>query len=68
MIEFIEGETAAPEPTVHHTKEDGTVEERVNPIYQAWRKSDRLLRGWITGTLAEEVMGTVIGLQTSKEV
>ncbi|KAF3772532.1 hypothetical protein EJ110_NYTH57686, partial [Nymphaea thermarum] len=48
--------------------EDGTVEERVNPAYQAWRKSDCLLRGWITGTLAEEVMGTIIGLQTSKEV
>ncbi|KAF3776976.1 hypothetical protein EJ110_NYTH39792 [Nymphaea thermarum] len=67
MSEFIEGEAAVPEPTIKHVKEDGMVEERVNPAYQAWRKSDRLLRGWITGTLAEEVMGTIIGLQTSKE-
>nr|VVV74912.1 unnamed protein product [Nymphaea colorata] len=32
MTEFIEGETAAPEPTIKHTREDGMVEERVNPI------------------------------------
>nr|VVW82415.1 unnamed protein product [Nymphaea colorata] len=32
MTEFIEGETAAPEPTIKRTREDGTVEERVNPI------------------------------------
>uniref|UniRef100_A0A5K0W4U5 Uncharacterized protein n=1 Tax=Nymphaea colorata TaxID=210225 RepID=A0A5K0W4U5_9MAGN len=67
MTELIEGETTAPEPTIKRTRKDGTVEKRVNPIYQAWRKSDRLLRGWITGTLPEEVMGTIIGLQTSKE-
>ncbi|KAF3774214.1 hypothetical protein EJ110_NYTH53624 [Nymphaea thermarum] len=67
MTEFIERETATPEPIIKYVKEDGMVEECVNPAYQAWRKSDRLLHGWITGTLAEEVMGTIIGLQTSKE-
>lgn len=34
----------------------------------AWQKSDRLLRGWIIGTLSEEALGLVIGLDTSLAV
>ncbi|KAF2318442.1 hypothetical protein GH714_007700 [Hevea brasiliensis] len=33
-------------------------------IFKAWQKSDRLLRGWIYGTLSEESLGLVIGLET----
>ena len=32
--------------------------------FKAWQKSDRLLRGWIYGTLSEESLGLVIGLDT----
>ncbi|KAF8392129.1 hypothetical protein HHK36_022471 [Tetracentron sinense] len=39
-----------------------------NPEYIVWRQTDRLLRGWITGTLSEEVLGLVVGLDTSAEV
>ncbi|GKV46548.1 hypothetical protein SLEP1_g53521 [Rubroshorea leprosula] len=39
-----------------------------NPTCISWRRSDRLLRGWITGTLSEEVLGIVVGLTTSREV
>ncbi|GLU17155.1 hypothetical protein SLE2022_335490 [Rubroshorea leprosula] len=39
-----------------------------NPIYAAWRRSDHLLCGWITGTLSKEVLGIVVGLETSSEV
>ena len=30
----------------------------------AWRKTDRLLRGWIIGTLSKEALGLVVGLDT----
>ncbi|KAK9108170.1 hypothetical protein Syun_024181 [Stephania yunnanensis] len=33
--------------------------------YLKWRKEDCMLRGWIIGTLIEEVLGLVIGLETS---
>ena len=33
-----------------------------------WRKADRLLRGWLIGTLSEEALGLVIGQDTSKAV
>ncbi|GKV45069.1 hypothetical protein SLEP1_g52192 [Rubroshorea leprosula] len=39
-----------------------------NLVYISWRRSDHLLRGWITGTLSEEVLGIVVGLTTSREV
>jgi hypothetical protein len=39
-----------------------------NPEFQAWRRSDRLLRGWITGTLSEDTLSLVIGLDSSQEV
>ena len=32
--------------------------------YIVWRKSDRLLRGWLIGTLSEETLGLVVGLDT----
>jgi hypothetical protein len=39
-----------------------------NPEFQAWRRSNRLLRGWITGTLSEDTLSLVIGLDSSQEV
>ena len=30
-----------------------------------WRKTDRLLRGWLIGTLSEETLGLIVGLDTS---
>lgn len=33
-----------------------------------WQKSDRLLRGWIIGTLSEKALGLVIGLDTTLAV
>ena len=34
----------------------------------AWRKSDRLLRGWLIGTLSEEALSLVIGQDTAQHV
>lgn len=36
--------------------------------YLKWRKEDRLLHGWIIGTITEEVLGLVIGLVSSQSV
>lgn len=32
--------------------------------YIAWRKANRLLRGWIIGTLSRETLGLIVGLDT----
>ncbi|GAB2294185.1 hypothetical protein Dimus_038285 [Dionaea muscipula] len=40
----------------------------ISETYLAWRKKDRLLRGWIIGTLSEESLGLVVGLDSAKAV
>ncbi|KAF3791835.1 hypothetical protein EJ110_NYTH12739 [Nymphaea thermarum] len=39
-----------------------------NPRYESWRRSDRLIKGWITGMLSENVVGLVVGLNSSQEI
>lgn len=39
-----------------------------NLDYAPWRCSNRLLRGWITCALNEDVLSLVVGLETSKDV
>ncbi|OMO89257.1 hypothetical protein CCACVL1_07965 [Corchorus capsularis] len=66
MLGFING--ATPMPKSHVSKDEDAKQEKENPDFVAWRRSDRLLRGWITSTLSEEALGLVVGLETSAEV
>ncbi|OMP07539.1 hypothetical protein COLO4_07246 [Corchorus olitorius] len=66
MLGFING--ATPMPKSHVSKDEDAKQEKENPDYVGWRRSDRLLRGWITVTLSEEALGLVVGLETSAEV
>ncbi|KAF3776659.1 hypothetical protein EJ110_NYTH38637 [Nymphaea thermarum] len=67
MMGFIEGQISIPTSTIEIV-ENGEARSVPNPEFLAWKKSYRLLRGWITGSLSEEVLGLVVGLQTSSEV
>ncbi|OMO49753.1 hypothetical protein COLO4_38403 [Corchorus olitorius] len=66
MLGFVNG--ATPMPKSHVSKDEDVNQEKENPDYVVWRRSDRLLCGWITGTLSEEALGLVVGLETSAEV
>lgn len=35
-----------------------------NPDFELWKRSNTLLRGWIMGTLSEEVITYVVRLET----
>uniref|UniRef100_A0A2N9H082 Uncharacterized protein n=1 Tax=Fagus sylvatica TaxID=28930 RepID=A0A2N9H082_FAGSY len=39
-----------------------------NPDLAAWTRTDRLIKAWITTTISEEALGTVVGLTTSLDV
>lgn len=65
LVGFIDGEY--PQPDQQILSSDGKSQE-TNPEYVRWRNSDRLLRGWITGTLSEEILGHAVGLETSAAV
>ena len=50
---------------------DGTLEPPpdTNPdAAQWWRRSDALLRGWILGSLSNDILTNIIGLKTVKDV
>ncbi|KAF8390395.1 hypothetical protein HHK36_024921 [Tetracentron sinense] len=70
MMGFIDGEYPIPDRqiTIPDTEVVDGKNVTINPAYNLWRRSDRLLRGWITGTLSEEVLGMVVGLETASEV
>ncbi|KAI3677337.1 hypothetical protein L1987_86962 [Smallanthus sonchifolius] len=55
MLGFIDG-TLEPSPDTKPEK------------YQWWRRSDALIRGWILGSLTEDVLTTTIGLETAKSI
>ncbi|GLU07686.1 hypothetical protein SLE2022_246340 [Rubroshorea leprosula] len=70
MQRFLDGEYVMPAAKITPTDSTNAEgpKEVPNPAYISWRRSDRLLCGWITGTLSKEVLGIVVGLTTSREV
>ncbi|KAF6136971.1 hypothetical protein GIB67_030735 [Kingdonia uniflora] len=42
--------------------------KKLNPDLLAWLRSDRLVKAWITATISEEALGTVVGITTSNDV
>uniref|UniRef100_A0A5K0Y4A1 Retrotransposon gag domain-containing protein n=1 Tax=Nymphaea colorata TaxID=210225 RepID=A0A5K0Y4A1_9MAGN len=60
---FLTGDIPAPQETLIEG-----LKEVQNPTYIAWKKTDRLLRGWITSTLSESVLGQIVGLETSADI
>ena len=61
---FINGDTTSPPQfiTVDET------EPQQNPAFLKWRRSNRLVKGWLTATLLKEVLGIVVGLNTAAKV
>ena len=55
-------------PDFNNTPTEETSAPRKTEAYIAWRKADRLIRGWIIGTLSEETLGLVMGLDTTNAI
>jgi hypothetical protein len=64
---FITGETKPP-PQFVVVEKSGAQSNKLNPNFIKWRKTDHLVKGWLTATLSEEVLGIVVGLDTAIEV
>nr|XP_043631469.1 uncharacterized protein LOC122602921 [Erigeron canadensis] len=48
---------------------DGTIKcTQRKPEYKEWKRSDTLVKGWIFGSLTQDVMNKVVGLDTSHHV
>ncbi|KAF3778514.1 hypothetical protein EJ110_NYTH43364 [Nymphaea thermarum] len=66
MEGFLTGSIAA--PPSHIVDPADPQQLASNPKFESWRRSDRLIKRWITGTLSETVLGLVIGLNSSQEI
>ena len=67
MIGFINGEYPIP-PKPQSADATHGQDSADHAEFTAWKRSDRLLCGWITSTLSEEVLGLVVGLDSTAEV
>lgn len=61
LMGFLDGPFPMPMPMVLTTLANGSEVHIPNPNYQRWKESDRLLKGWITITLSEEVGNLIVG-------
>ncbi|KAF8395628.1 hypothetical protein HHK36_019578 [Tetracentron sinense] len=70
LTSFINGEAPTPSETITAPDSSPSSGQKVitNPDFIAWRRADRLLRRWITGTLNEDSLSLVVGLETSMDV
>ncbi|KAK3038022.1 hypothetical protein RJ639_029973 [Escallonia herrerae] len=70
LMGFINGTITAPPKkiTVPDDSSPTGTKEVENEDYIKWKKTDRLLRGWILGTLNEDVLVLVHFLETAKDV
>ncbi|KAF7149901.1 hypothetical protein RHSIM_Rhsim02G0228300 [Rhododendron simsii] len=68
VLGFVDGGEPMPSRYLQNSSEKAEKEKALNPDFQAWVKTDRLVKAWITSTLSEEVLGLAVGLVTSREV
>ncbi|KAA8517787.1 hypothetical protein F0562_015252 [Nyssa sinensis] len=70
MLGFIDGTNPAPPEriTVRDDSSTNGTMDIDNVEFLAWRRSDRLLKGWIIGSLSEDIQRTVVGLNTARDV
>ena len=54
--------------TIERTSINEAIEKQILEDFLIWRKEDCLLHGRIIGTLTEETLGLVIGLDSSQSV
>lgn len=67
LLGFINGSTPRPPPTV--TKRDGdVVTEEANPDFVKWVRRDQLVMAWLFGSLSEEALRSVYGLNSAQDV
>jgi hypothetical protein len=66
MVELLTSEKMKPtmytNVTTERTSTSEATEQQISEDFLKWRKEDRLLRGWIIGTLIEETLGLLLVL------
>uniref|UniRef100_A0A5K0ZN39 Uncharacterized protein n=1 Tax=Nymphaea colorata TaxID=210225 RepID=A0A5K0ZN39_9MAGN len=68
IFKGLTGEVAAPLELIDDSSSSYSQKLVPNPQFTSWRKTDHLIKGWITSTLTESALGLVVGFETSKDI
>lgn len=67
LLGFVTGASPQPSPTIT-LKTGEVISEAANPEFTKWIQKDQLVKSWLFGSLSEEALRVVYGLQTSEDV
>lgn len=71
VLGFINGEILEPLPPEKANnvpEENSKISENVKYEQKLWRRTDRLVKGWILGSIGNDALGAVWELETAREV
>ncbi|KAF5471292.1 hypothetical protein F2P56_011735 [Juglans regia] len=68
LVGILTGTSPAPTPFISAPEGSCDGQNTPNPAHATWKQSDRLLRGWLIGTLTEEALGLVIGMDSATKI
>ncbi|XP_010424768.1 PREDICTED: uncharacterized protein LOC104709923 [Camelina sativa] len=72
LLGFVNGSISVPQATVTVTGTNGTSSVRPNPEYQSeyqnWSRTDSVVKSWLLGSFAEDILSIVLSCTTSYEV
>lgn len=67
LLGFVTGATSCPPPTLTVQQED-QITVTNNPAYLKWAHTDQLIKAWLIGSLSEDALKSIYGLQSSQEI
>ena len=67
LLGFVNGSAVRPSPTTTVTTGE-EVTEQANPEFVKWVRKDQLVMAWLFGSLSEEALRSVYGLNSAQEV
>jgi len=68
LLGFVNGAIKPPPVANTLTHIDGLTTEVPNPDYQAWLRSDQVVRAWLLGSLSEDILREVVHTTTTQDV
>lgn len=69
LIDFVDGSIEVPSRWINVPERDsGVLIEYPNPRFKDWRRTDRLVKGWITSRLTPSILTLITGIETTKGV
>ncbi|KAG7603710.1 Reverse transcriptase RNA-dependent DNA polymerase [Arabidopsis thaliana x Arabidopsis arenosa] len=68
LFGFVTGSISVLASTIPVPHIEGHTNTVANPDYEAWHRSDQVVKAWLLGSLSEDILSVVVGSKTSQEV